>query len=41
MFRKVVEDLVNNKEVMITSRYESWKGNNVVGDSSSSSWKNT
>lgn len=32
LFRKVVEDLVNNKEVNITSRYESLEKNNVVGD---------
>jgi KUP system potassium uptake protein len=32
MFRKVVEDLVTNKEVNITSRYESLERNNVVGD---------
>ncbi len=32
MFRKVVEDLVNNKEVNIMSRYESLERNNVVGD---------
>jgi KUP system potassium uptake protein len=32
MFRKVVEDLVKNKEVNITSRYESLERNNVVGD---------
>ncbi len=32
MFRKVVEDLVNNKEVNITSRYESLERNNVIGD---------
>lgn len=32
MFRKVVEDLVNNNEVNITSRYESLERNNVVGD---------
>ncbi|MBV9986801.1 MAG: KUP/HAK/KT family potassium transporter [Chitinophagaceae bacterium] len=32
MFRKVVEDLVSNKEVNITSRYESLERNNVVGD---------
>lgn len=32
MFRKVVEDLVTNKEVNITSRYESLEKNNVVGD---------
>lgn len=32
MFRQVVRDLVNNKEVNITSRYESLERNNVVGD---------
>ena len=32
MFRKVVEDLVTNKEVNIRSRYESLERNNVVGD---------
>jgi len=32
LFRKVVEDLVENKEVNITSRYESLQRNNVVGD---------
>ncbi|MBS1916104.1 MAG: KUP/HAK/KT family potassium transporter [Bacteroidetes bacterium] len=32
MLRRVVEDLVNNKEVNITSRYESLERNNVVGD---------
>lgn len=32
LFRKVVEDLVNNKEVNIYSRYESLERNNVVGD---------
>jgi KUP system potassium uptake protein len=32
MFRKVVEDMVINKEVNITSRYESLQRNNVVGD---------
>jgi KUP system potassium uptake protein len=32
MFRKVVSDLVANKEVNITSRYESLERNNVVGD---------
>jgi KUP system potassium uptake protein len=32
MFRKVVADLVQNKEVNITSRYESLERNNVVGD---------
>jgi KUP system potassium uptake protein len=32
LFRKVVEDLVSNKEVNITSRYESLERNNVVGD---------
>ncbi|MGC4038779.1 MAG: KUP/HAK/KT family potassium transporter [Chitinophagaceae bacterium] len=32
MFRKVVEDLVANMEVNITSRYESLASNNTVGD---------
>ena len=32
MFRKVVAELVANKEVNITSRYESLEKNNVVGD---------
>jgi KUP system potassium uptake protein len=32
MFRKVVEELVRNNEVNITSRYESLEKNNVVGD---------
>lgn len=32
MFRKVVEEMVQNKEVNITSRYESLQRNNVVGD---------
>jgi KUP system potassium uptake protein len=32
MLRKVVEDLVKNKEVNVTSRYESVEKNNVVGD---------
>jgi len=32
MFRKVVQDLVANKEVDITSRYESLEKNNIVGD---------
>ncbi len=32
LFRKVVEDLVRDKEVNITSRYESLEKNNVVGD---------
>ena len=32
LFRKVVEDLVVNREVNITSRYESLEKNNVVGD---------
>lgn len=32
MFRKVVEELVRNKEVNITSRYESLEKNNIVGD---------
>jgi KUP system potassium uptake protein len=32
MFRKVVEDLVQNKEVDITSRYDSLNKNNIIGD---------
>jgi KUP system potassium uptake protein len=32
LFRKVVEDLVINREVDITSRYESLNKNNVIGD---------
>lgn len=32
MFRKVVEDLVANKEVNVVSRYESLANNNTVGD---------
>ena len=32
MFKKVVEDLVINREVNITSRYESQQKNNMVGD---------
>src|SRR6202008_1927447 len=32
MSRKGVEDLVKNREVNITSRYESLERNNVVGD---------
>ncbi len=32
MFRNVVADLVSNKEVNITSRYESLERNNVTGD---------
>ena len=32
MFRKVVEDLVANKEVNIISRYESLAASNIVGD---------
>jgi KUP system potassium uptake protein len=32
MFKKVVEDLVANKEVNVTSRYESQQRNNEVGD---------
>jgi KUP system potassium uptake protein len=32
MFRKVVEDLVKNKEVNVQSKYESLEKNNVVGD---------
>jgi KUP system potassium uptake protein len=32
MFRKVVQDMVSNGEVDITSRYESLNKNNVIGD---------
>lgn len=32
MFRKVVEDMVHNKEVNVVSRYESLSKNNVMGD---------
>lgn len=32
MFRKVIEDMVKNHEVDITSRYESLNKNNVIGD---------
>ncbi len=32
MFKRVVEDLVANREVNITSRYESQQRNNMVGD---------
>lgn len=32
MFRKVVQDMVKNKEVDIVSRYESLNKNNVIGD---------
>ena len=32
MFKKVVEDMVANREVNVTSRYESQQRNNVVGD---------
>ncbi len=32
LFRKVVEDLVANKEVNVTSRYESLEKSNIVGD---------
>ena len=32
MFRAVVEDLVKNREVNITSRYESLERSNIVGD---------
>lgn len=32
MFKKVVEDLVANREVNIVSRYESQQKNNIVGD---------
>ncbi|MEW6468746.1 MAG: KUP/HAK/KT family potassium transporter [Bacteroidota bacterium] len=32
MFRKVVQDMVRNHEVDITSRYESLNKNNIIGD---------
>ncbi|MES1214686.1 MAG: KUP/HAK/KT family potassium transporter [Bacteroidota bacterium] len=32
MFRKVVEDLIENKEVNVPNRYESLEKNNVIGD---------
>lgn len=32
LFRKVVEDLVKNKEVNVTSRYESLERNKITGD---------
>jgi KUP system potassium uptake protein len=32
LFRKVVEDLVKNREVNVTSRYESLERNKIVGD---------
>jgi KUP system potassium uptake protein len=32
LFRKVVEDLVQNKEINVVSRYESLSRNNVMGD---------
>jgi KUP system potassium uptake protein len=32
MFKKVLEDLVKNKEVNVTSRYESLEKSNVIGD---------
>jgi len=32
MFKKVLEDMVANKEVQIVSRYESLQRNNVIGD---------
>ena len=32
LFRKVVEDLVRNREVNVTSRYESLERSNIVGD---------
>jgi KUP system potassium uptake protein len=32
LFKKVVQDLVANREVNVTSRYESLEKNNVVGD---------
>src|SRR5438045_6078197 len=32
MFRSVVENMVSNREVNVTSRYESLQRNNIVGD---------
>ena len=32
MFRRVVEEMVQNKEVNVVSRYESLRNNNVMGD---------
>ncbi|MCB0699007.1 MAG: KUP/HAK/KT family potassium transporter [Chitinophagales bacterium] len=32
MFRKVVQEMVNNKEVNVLSRYESLNKNNIMGD---------
>ena len=32
MFRRVVEEMVTNKEVNVVSRYESLSKNNVTGD---------
>ena len=32
MFKKVVEDMVTNKEVKVISRYESLQRNNMIGD---------
>jgi KUP system potassium uptake protein len=32
MFKKVVEDLVANREVSVVSRYDSMERNNIVGD---------
>jgi KUP system potassium uptake protein len=32
LFKKVVEDLVKNREVNVTSRYESLEKNNIIGD---------
>ena len=32
LFKKVVEDLVKNREVNVLSRYESLEKNNVIGD---------
>jgi KUP system potassium uptake protein len=32
LFRKVVEDMVTNKEINVTSRYESMQRSNTVGD---------
>ena len=32
MFKEVIRDMVKNKEVDITSRYESLNKNNIIGD---------
>jgi KUP system potassium uptake protein len=32
LFRKVVEDMIQNREVSVVSRYDSQESNNVAGD---------